>query len=93
MPDDNVRLRALEKLLQALVPWISEEGLFDATQTLRADLVAARDQRERIALKQALLLLANGAARLGRGAPGAWLEEVLHGAAARAAPKSAKDFR
>jgi hypothetical protein len=85
------RLLAREKLLQAIAPWLSEDALADAAATLRADLVAARDPQERLVLKRALLLLANGAARFGTHPPAAWLEDVLRATTAQAA-KSAKDF-
>jgi hypothetical protein len=92
MAPADLRLAALERLVLAIAPWLSDQALVDATSLLRADLVAAKTHQERIAIKQALLLLANGAARLDRAAPGAWLEAVLHGSAAPDAPKHGPDF-
>ncbi len=82
MDEARIRLAALERLVAAIAPWLSQDALADAAATLRSDLVAAGDHQERIILKRALLVLANGAARFASEPSEPWLADALRDATA-----------
>ena len=81
MTREEIRLAALERLLHAISPWLSDEALADAAATLRSEMVAADDHQQRMVLNRALLLLANGTARFGSAPPAPWIAEALREAA------------
>jgi len=70
--EEELRLAGADKMLMAIVPWLTDRAVLDVNATLRAELVCARDPEERMACLYALDLLSAGRERLSAFDFGAW---------------------